>query len=192
MPGTVRPVADERDGLLAFLEQQRDAVRISVHGLTEEQARETPSASAIGLGGLVKHVANVERHWIVGTMMQQPLPDRSGNWGDDFRLLEGETLAGALAFYDEVAQETERIVAGIEDLGQAVPVPKGVPWFPQDVEAWSVRWVLLHVIEETAKHSGHADIIRESLDGRTFYELMAAREGWEIPDSWKAGEASEE
>src|SRR5215204_5804687 len=77
---------------------------------------------AISLGGLIKHVANTERHWIVGTMMQQPLPDRSGNWGDDFRLLDGETLAGALALYDEVAQETERIVAGIEDLGRAVPV----------------------------------------------------------------------
>lgn len=45
------------------------------------------------------------------------------------------------------------------------PVPRGVPWFPADVEKWSVRWVLLHLIEETARHGGHADIIRESLDG---------------------------
>jgi hypothetical protein len=57
-------------------------------------------------------------------------------------------------------------------------VPKGVPWFPADVEAWSVRWVLLHLIEETARHVGHADIIRESLDGATAIPLMAAVEGW--------------
>ena len=67
-----------------------------------------------------------------------------------------------------------RRVAGIADLSQAVPVPKGVPWYPDDVEAWSVRWVLLHLIEETARHAGHADIVGESIDGATMYLLMAA------------------
>jgi hypothetical protein len=57
-------------------------------------------------------------------------------------------------------------------------VPKGVPWFPSDVEAWSVRWVLLHLIEEVGRHAGHADIIRESVDGATAMPLMAAAEGW--------------
>ncbi len=57
-------------------------------------------------------------------------------------------------------------------------MPKGVPWFPADVEAWSVRWVLLHILEETARHAGHADIVRESIDGATMYELMAGAEGW--------------
>ena len=64
-----------------------------------------------------------------------------------------------------------------------MPVPKGVPWFPDDVEAWSVRWVLLHLVEETARHAGHADILRESIDGATMYELMAAAEGWP-PSDW--------
>jgi len=59
-----------------------------------------------------------------------------------------------------------------------VPVPKGVPWFPADVVAWSVRWVLLHVIEELARHAGHADIIREHLDGGTMHPIMAAAEHW--------------
>ena len=62
------------------------------------------------------------------------------------------------------------------------PVPKGVPWFPDDIEAWSVRWVLLHLIEEIARHAGHADIVRESIDGATMYELMAAAEGWPATD----------
>ena len=71
-------------------------------------------------------------------------------------------------------------------LDQAVPVPKGVPWFPADVQAWSVRWVLLHLVEETARHAGHADIIREAIDGATMYELIAAAEGWPDTDWLKA------
>ena len=70
------------------------------------------------------------------------------------------------------------MILGIADMNQAVPVPKGVPWFPDDVDAWSVRWVLLHLIEEIARHAGHADIIRESIDGATMYPLMAAAEHW--------------
>ena len=63
-----------------------------------------------------------------------------------------------------------------------MPVPKGVPWFPDDVEAWSVRWVLLHLSRRSARHAGHADIVRESIDGATMYELMAAAEGWPATD----------
>jgi hypothetical protein len=96
----------------------------------------------------------------------------------NFRLGPDETLASVLELYDGVAAATEEAVAGIADLGQPVPVPKGVPWFPQDIEAWSVRWVLLHLIEETARHAGHADIIREAVDGATAMPLMAAAEGW--------------
>jgi hypothetical protein len=89
-----------------------------------------------------------------------------------------ETLADVLERYERVALETDVAVAGIADLGQPVPIPKGVPWFPQDVDAWSVRWVLLHIVEETARHAGHADIIRESVDGATAFPIMAAAEGW--------------
>ena len=78
-----------------------------------------------------------------------------------------------LETYAAVARETESIVAQT-DLDQPVPIPKGVPWFPQDVEAWSVRWVLLHLIEETARHAGHADLIREAIDGASVYMLAVA------------------
>ena len=70
----------------------------------------------------------------------------------------------------------------IGDLDQPVPVPKGVPWYPDDVDAWSVRWVLLHLIEEIARHAGHADIVREAIDGATIFELLAAAEGWPATD----------
>ena len=57
-------------------------------------------------------------------------------------------------------------------------MPRDAPWFPQDIEAWSVRWVYFHLIEELARHAGHADIVREHVDGATMYELMAGAEGW--------------
>lgn len=176
MPGLIGPVPDERTGLLAFLAQQRDLIRIAVHGLDDEAAAATPSASAFNLGGLVKHVANVEEYWmdlVAGTARH----DQS-SYADNLRMHPGETLADILALYADVATRTEEMVAAIDDLGTAVPVPPGTPWFPAGVEAWSVRWVLLHLIEETARHAGHADIIRESLDGATAIPLMAAVEGW--------------
>ena len=75
-----------------------------------------------------------------------------------------------------MAAETEASLAGI-DLGDPVPVPDA-PWFPKDVTHWSVRWVLLHLIEETARHAGHGDLVREALDGATAYALLAAAEDW--------------
>ncbi|MEU6646546.1 DinB family protein [Saccharomonospora sp. NPDC046836] len=172
MPGMIGPVADEREALLGYLAQQRYVLCLAAYGLTDEQARSTPTVSALCLGGLIKHVAATERGWL-GTVLGRPPED-----GGDLRLAPGETLADVIGEYEIVATETEEIIAGIDDLGRAVPVPKGVPWFPDDVEAWSVRWVLLHLIEETARHAGHADIIRESIDGATAFPLMAAAEGW--------------
>jgi hypothetical protein len=178
LPGNVAPVADEREGLLAFLAQQRYGLRLAAHGLTDEQARVAPTASTLSIGGLIKHVAATERSWM-DTLLQRP--SQNGGEADyvtGFTMTAGETLAGILHSYRQAAQETEEIIAGIADLGQPVPVPKGVPWFPDDVDAWSVRWVLLHLIEETGRHAGHADILRECLDGATAMPLMAAAEGW--------------
>ena len=184
MPGQAPALTDERALLLSYLAQQRDGIRNAAYGLTDDQARLTPTAGALSVGGLIKHAANTEEGWIDmaaardrGDSQEQQESDYEAG----FELAPGETLASALARYEQVARETEAGVAGL-DLDQPVPVPKGVPWFPDDVEAWSVRWVLLHVIEETARHAGHADIVRESIDGATMYELMAAAEGWPATD----------
>jgi len=127
---------------------------------------------------------------MVEIVAQRELPEPR-DYAADFHLEAGETLSGVISLYAAVAAETESIVAEIADLGQPVPVPKGVPWFPADVEAWSVRWVLLHLIEETARHAGHADIIREALDGATAYQLMARAEGWEADlERWQAEAAA--
>ena len=181
MPGTVPPVADERDGLIKYLEQQRAGVRNAAYGLTEEQIRLKPTKSAICIGGLIKHVTACERGW-VDTMLQrskhESVEEAAAQWGADWQVTADDTLASLLADYEACARETEEAVAGIDDLSQPVPVPQDAPWFPKDVEAWSVRWVLLHLIEEVARHAGHADIIREHVDGATMYELLAAAEGW--------------
>jgi uncharacterized damage-inducible protein DinB len=180
MPAHVPPVADERSGLLAFLEQQRQLVRTATYGLTDEEAAATPSASSLSVGGIVKHLARTERNWM-DTVRGEHSRDVTA-YVEGFRFGGGDRLADVLADYEAAARETEKVIADIDDLGQPVPVPRGVPWFPQDVDAWSVRWVLLHLIEETARHAGHADIVRESLDGATSISLLAAQEQWPAND----------
>ncbi|GLZ55382.1 DinB family protein [Actinomycetospora sp. NBRC 106378] len=176
MPGLPPPVPDERAGLLAFLDQQRDGLTVTAHGLTTEQATIAASVSPLTVLGLIKHAAHTERGW-TDILLGRDRPDAVG-YDDTFRRLDGESLEDVLALYREVAEETHRVVAAEVDLGRAVPVPPDTPWFPSDVRAWSVRWVLLHLIEETARHAGHADIVRESIDGATAFPLLAAREGW--------------
>lgn len=179
MPGQVAPSNDERELLLAYIEQQRDAVRIAAYGLTDEQARQVPTRSTLSVGGLLKHVTDTERGWM-DTVLQRERANEgeaTDNYLDNFTMHEHETLAELIADNEKAARETEEIIRGIADLAQDVPVPPA-PWFPDDVDAWSVRWVLLHLIEEIARHAGHADIIRESVDGATGFALMAAAEGW--------------
>jgi uncharacterized damage-inducible protein DinB len=172
-------VSQERACLLSYLAQQRDGIRYATHGLSDEQAMVRPSASELSLGGLIKHAALVEQAWI--SFIEEGdssvfRPDY--DWADGFRLVDGETLAIIVAFSIDVANQTEKVVADLPDLGTALPATQpGVPWIPAGL-VWSPRWVLLHLIEETARHAGHADIIRESLDGATCWTLMAAAEGW--------------
>jgi len=80
-----------------------------------------------------------------------------------FHMLEGETLAGLLENYDEVARRTDGLVASLPSLDASQPLPDA-PWYKPGAR-WSARQVLLHIVAETAQHAGHADIIRESLDG---------------------------
>lgn len=176
MPGQVAPRTDEKALLLAYVDQQRDGLRFAAYGLTDEQARLTPTAGALSIGGLVKHVASMERSWM-DTTLQRTRDTSTSDYEAGFRLADDETLAEALADLDAAGRETEEAIAAL-DLDAPVPVPKGVPWFPDDVDAWSVRWVLLHLVEEIARHAGHADIVRESIDGATMFELMAGFEGW--------------
>jgi uncharacterized damage-inducible protein DinB len=184
MPMNTRPVTGELDGLLAFLDHQREAVRYACFGLTDEQARVTPAASALSLGGLVKHLAWGERTWLA-RIEGQPVPGDSDpgaaftDYLATFRLESDETLAGALAEYESAAAATDRGARAAGDLDREVPLP-ATPWTP---DRCTVRWILLHLVEETARHAGHADLLREALDGGLSGPLMAAAEGWPA-DGW--------
>jgi len=181
MPMNVPDVIDERAGLLGFLAQQRSALSIVAYGLTEEGARKVTTGSSLSVGGLVKHVTAAERNWIDKVLgCDESDPTDYSAYMAGFHMGPDETLADLLGLYREVAERTEGAIAGVADLGRPVALPTGVPWFP---ESASVRWVLLHLIEETARHAGHADVIRESLDGATAGSLMAAAEGW-APTPW--------
>ncbi|MCW3815047.1 DinB family protein [Micromonospora sp. DR5-3] len=156
-------ITGERADLLASLRGHRGFLRQTVQGLTDEQAARRSTVSELCLGGLIKHVACVEERWLrfaVGgaeAMEREPI-----DWVGQFRMADGETLAGLLAEFDRVAAETDALVATL-DLDRSHPLPSA-PWFEPGA-SWSVRRVLLHVIAETAQHAGHADIIRESIDG---------------------------
>ncbi|TLF78691.1 DinB family protein [Nocardia cyriacigeorgica] len=177
----------ERTELLEALAAARTTLTNSVRGLTDAQAGEHPTVSALCLGGLIKHVASMEQTWMRFAVegpsaMQHDLPD-GVTWADimggtarefpqwmidheqEFQMQPGDTLADILARYERVAAHTEEVLATIPDLSAAHPVPDA-PWFEQGA-VYSVRRVVAHLIAETAQHAGHADILRESLDGQT-------------------------
>jgi uncharacterized damage-inducible protein DinB len=162
---------DERGALLAFIAEQRGGLRRTLLGLTDEQAASVPSASALSLGGIVKHVSDVEEGWIaLATRTARPRDPES--YGIGFTMVEGtDTVESLLDRYEDVARRTEKFFHEAPSLDDTFPLPDE-PWFPDGQEV-SLRWLGLHLIRETARHAGHADIIRESLDGKTAFELVA-------------------
>jgi uncharacterized damage-inducible protein DinB len=173
MPALARPVSDERDALLHFLAQQRDAIIAAAFGLSEEQARCTPSVSANSIAALLQHAAATERYWIdLMLRLESVVADEEDP--QRFNVAPDVTVADLVADYRRCAAETEEIVAGLDDLELPVPLPEA-PWFPPDAVV-SARWVLFHLIQETCRHAGHADIIRESIDGANAFFLIADAE----------------
>lgn len=180
-------MSTEKDDLLAELTEARQALIRTTRDLADEQLGLAPTASSLSLGGLIKHVAATEAAWVrfvldgpdamrydlpdgvtwdalmsgTATAMPQWLLDRI----DQFTVHPVDTLVGILAAYSDVAARTEEVVRGLDDLDVAHPLPDA-PWNPPG-EVRSARRVLVHVIAETTQHAGHADIIRESIDGVT-------------------------
>ena len=200
MPGMPPPAADERQSLLEFLAFQQNAFFAAAYGLTDEQARSTPSVSALSIGGLVKHAAGVQKGWVQRAACapdfppkdDRPMAEIMAEYGEQYVMRDDETLEQLLAELQRQNAESLRVFTEA-DLDTPVPVPSDVPWFPQDLDHWNVRWVILHLVEELSRHAGHADIIRETIDGATMYELMAAYEQWPETDflkRWKPAAAS--
>ncbi|MDO3700081.1 DinB family protein [Micromonospora sp. C28SCA-DRY-2] len=153
----------ERADLLQTLRRHRGFLRQTVDGLTDEQAARRTTVSELCLGGLIKHVAGTEHRWMLFAVGgAEAMESEPVDWAGQFRMTGGDTLAALLDDYARVAARTDELVLTL-DLDAAHPLPQA-PWFEPGA-SWSVRRVLLHLIAETAQHAGHADILREAIDG---------------------------
>ncbi|KAF0961429.1 MULTISPECIES: DinB family protein [unclassified Rhodococcus (in: high G+C Gram-positive bacteria)] len=173
------PATGERADLLQILQEQRATLLITIRGIDDEQARKRSTVSDLTLGGLIKHVSQTEKHWIETILEPDENAEFDMEWSmQQYYMRDDETLEGLLAEYAEVARATEAAVAGLDDLDVLVPLPTA-PWAPER-QWWTVRRTLLHIIRETSHHAGHADIIRESLDGGNTTRQMGADAGMEF------------
>jgi hypothetical protein len=159
----------ERLDILEALRSPRNFLSFTVKGLDDEQAARRGTVSELCLGGLIKHVAQVEANWVrfilEGTSAMSGFDESAmAAHAAGFVMVEGETLAGLLAEYEAVAIRTDELVANIASLDVSHPLPEA-PWFPPGATR-SARRVFLHIAAETAQHAGHADILREALDGQ--------------------------
>lgn len=178
----------EQDVLATFVLQQLAQLRTTAHGLTDEQLRATPSASAFSIAELLHHTGEVARSYIE---MIAAAPDGGADYQSAWMAsAEDEvTTQQSLAHFDEQVARVREVLSEPLDLSALVPVPEA-PWFPADLTHWERRWILAHLIAELGRHAGHADIVRETIDGRTSYELNDLAEGKE-PVDWAAALAGD-
>ena len=170
MTSATTTLTGERADILETLAAHRYFLRHTVQGLTDEQARQRTTVSELTLGGLLKHVAAQEEAWVRFVLdgpSSMPGPDdaeQMAKWAAEFQMGPDETLEAILARYEDVARRTDELVRTIPDLDASHPLPEA-PWFEEGAVR-SARRVFLHIVAETAQHAGHADILRESLDGQ--------------------------
>jgi hypothetical protein len=165
-PDAVQPSTDERELLLRYLQGQREEVLASADGLTDEQAGWTPQGRLLPIGGIIKHLTHVEWRWIEGRYLGREFPPRR----EEFRLVHF-ALVELVDAYRAQARRTDEYVRAASNLevpcvGREGASPPAHVLLGLD-EPIDLRWVVLHLIEETARHAGHADATREMLDGRT-------------------------
>jgi uncharacterized damage-inducible protein DinB len=158
----------ERREFISALAKQRKLLVLTVRGLSEEQIRLRPTVSGLCLGGILTHVTTGEERWstfiaegssAIGGADPAALPQHDAS----FEIAVGETLTSLLERYDDAARSTNELIMTLPSLDLAHPLPEA-PWFKKGA-SWSARRVLLHIMTETAQHAGHADIIREAIDG---------------------------
>ncbi|WP_067903288.1 mycothiol transferase [Nocardia vaccinii] len=154
----------EREDLIAMLDEQRELFRITLRGIDDAQARQRSTVSELTLGGLLHHLVNCERLW-TGIVVERDENSKLdvSQFDSEYRMAPDETVEGLLKEWDSVADNTARVIREVDGLDTSIPTPTS-PWVPERVW-WTVRFTLLHVFREIAQHSGHADIIREALDG---------------------------
>lgn len=163
MPGMpvirVPRTGGEKESLHASLQRHRDAVLWKIGGLADESLRRRMTPSGTHLLGLVKHLATVEYGWFCTPFGREnkAIPWNPEDPEADLRVEPHETTAQIVHFYRQACEDADAVIeaVGIEEIG--------VSWEGEDV---TMRWVLIHMIEETARHAGHMDILRELIDGQ--------------------------
>ncbi|MEO9330207.1 DinB family protein [Gordonia aurantiaca] len=177
-------VTGEKRELLTLLQDQRNMLKITARNLTDEQARKQTTVSTLTIGSLIKHLARGEEN------AAKVIVERDENAefdlsraADEYRLTDGETLAGWLEAYDRQAAGFDRVIAGAASLDELIPQPTA-PWQPE--REWvSIRTMILHLLRETSHHCGHADIIREALDGQTTMAAISEGRAWAEDEWWE-------
>jgi hypothetical protein len=171
MAGSVRDaeaMTNERDDLVDALDKHRNFLRYTVQGLSDEQVAQRPTVSELCLGGLVKHVAAVEEQWVrfivEGPNVMAMTPESYAEHAATFHMQPGETVTSILAAYENVTRRTDELVRSLPSLDADQPLPSA-PWFEPGAR-WSARRVFVHILAETAQHAGHADMLREAIDGQ--------------------------
>ena len=150
--------ATEPAGLSEFLDMQREALIEKLQGVSDDDARRAPTVSSLSLLSLVKHSAVWERRWfqvvVAGRRFAGEWPDAHPRDENGFRLADDDTVETVVAYYREQIAASQEILRTV-DLDARCARPE---------MAGNLRWVAIHMIEETARHAGHADIIRETID----------------------------
>ena len=177
----------EKDVLITHILYHLAQVRTTVYGLTNEQAHSVPSASSLNLTGLLRHCALVAAGWSNMAAQQTNVPDVPEDIGEDMYMEDcvahPATLDETLEFFDRCVSYASEQMESITDLSAPMPVTDA-PWYPPELESWEARWALTHIVGELARHVGHADIIRESIDGKGSYELNDLVDGLDPNREW--------
>lgn len=155
-------VGTELELLQSFIDLNRRTILWKLDGLTEEQATRQVVGSKTTLLGIVNHLAHVERYWVQGVLDDRSvdLPWSSGDTDADWILADDESIESVVAFFEKEIALSDQIIAAQANLDRVIDAGG---------RRTSVRWVLLHLIEEIGRHAGHADILRELIDESTGY-----------------------
>jgi uncharacterized damage-inducible protein DinB len=174
-------VTGEKRDLLTLLQDQRNMLKVTARGLSDADARKQTTVSTLTIGALIKHLAHGEQGAAkVITERDENAEFDMSRAMTEYEMTDDETIAGWLAEYDRAAAEFDRVIADAESLDELIPQPTA-PWQPE--REWSsIRTMIAQLLRETAHHSGHADIIREALDGQT--TMGAISEGQEWAEKW--------
>lgn len=160
---------EEKTGLLFVLGGQRESLAWKLAGLSERELRLPRTDTGTNLLGLVKHVATIEQGYLLGCLGRPPVEptpwvEPGAETNADLYATAEQSREWVLDFYSRVAAAVDRAVTELP-----LDTPATVPWWPEGRSATTLHHLVVHVIAETARHTGQADILREQLDGATGY-----------------------